>query len=305
MAAFVFTLPLAVAAAGPAVTVAGRSDCPAAPDVQQAMAEAGVGASSSSTLGGLHLDVGPAETVVTVLAPDGRVLAQRQLSGALSCGERAQAAALLALTWETASTGSSPLEDVAVPVAPRLPESAPAALGPKEPQPSPVLRLGLGALGVAGVAPSGGPGVGLALDAVYRPTPRFGVRGELFGLWPREVSVGAGGDARYRRLGLGVGALLRRPWGWGAAQFDAGLVLAHTLVKGEASSQAWLPGLRLGAGVDVPLGASVHVALELLAVGWSRAETVVDEARDASQRLPRVDVLLRLSLNWEKNVAQP
>lgn len=298
-----------IAPAGLVVSIEGTPGCPSVQDVQAALADLGTGGAMHE----LRVEVQGDSTIVTARGADGGTLAQKVFVGPHSCGERTQLVAVFASTWEAATGLSSPLADVQVPVAPPVPARAEADVGARVPAdagaPQQTLRMGAGVLGLAGVG-AGGAGWGAHLEASYRPSPRWGVRTELFGVWPPALELGADTDARYRRLGLGLGALTRKPLSWGSLIAHGNLLLAHTLVQGDgvesnADASAWVPGVSLGGGVDVELAPGLRAFFELAALAWSRAERVVWQeppGQSGSQRLPRVDVLLRLTLAWEKNV---
>ena len=199
---------------------------------------------------------------------------------------------------------------MAVAVTPPVPEGMDLeekASRRETPPPAPwALRTVLGAMGVAGSAlASGGQALGLSADLVVRPAPSWGVRTELFRLWPRSLAL-AEGEAQWRRLGVAAGLLGRVPQSWGSWIGDASAVLSYTSVEGRnfavnSQSNGWVPGGRLALGLDLVIAAPWSVALELAGILWASDEQAVAKESAARRGLPRADLLLRLSVAFEKN----
>lgn len=212
-----------------AVTVTGKPSCPDTLAVHAALAKLNGDIDAMSG----EMRIAADETVmrVEVLGPDGSALAEKTFAGQQSCAERAQVAAVFASTWLAASAVPSAMQDVQV-------TEIPPAEVEKRAEPLPgiardpaALRLGVSGFGIAGAQFQDPPSWGLAGDITYRPTPSWGGRAEVFGVYPRSVDIGLG-EARFRRLGIGVGGLMRSPGRWGALVADGGFLFARTSVNG-------------------------------------------------------------------------
>lgn len=241
-----------------AVQVQGATTCPLPSDVEARLAELLPGSTEGAPT---ETDVAEliAEDdalVLSLRSADGAAVSLRRFPRTHACDELAAAAAVAIATWQSdvhpayAAPGPVRISRAAEPRTPRL-----------EPRRFPSMRAGVQGGGLTSGSAGGLAAAVVAHASLQRPAWPFGVR--LSGSWQgaRSREVGAG-EAAWRRLALGLGIDLHRPWSADPA-WSGGLaasVLAGRLTVGgqgferNLEGSSWEPGYELSLAVGRALG---------------------------------------------------
>jgi hypothetical protein len=276
------------------VDVQGSATCPSPAEVAERIAPLLPAERGFPPGAVLRVDVGGSEIEVRLEAEGAPVpLASRRLPRSGSCGELAEAAAVVAASWAGRYDTPPP---GALELAPW--ESQPPAAGLRER--APVRRgaldrwsLGLGG-GLSGASVGGWtPQGGLEVTAAWRGTHWFG-RLLLAGTGERSFAVDAGSAAWWRLLAIPSVGLT-----WGGSLFfeaSAGPVVGWVFVRGQGfSPNARDVSLGVGVSPSVRLGyrISARGALWLggSVIAWLRPHRLSVDMSANDATIPRLDVL--------------
>lgn len=238
------------------------------------------------------------ETVVVRLFGDGlQLLDERRLPPSLPCDERARAAAVVIASWLT------PLPQVTPPpidVGAGKPGAAVTHSSPGGASTGRVLfaasAAALASLTIEGVAP------GLFVEGSVRP------RGAAWSLSLEGLFEGAhrqavgGGEATWRRLGIGLSGGRRWARGRRRVEVRVGLLLTRLDIQGSRFSDN-----RSGVSTDVGGAASTRAGISLgavqpwvglWAVGWVGTQRLDVTGVVASAEIPRAEALLGLGATF-------
>jgi hypothetical protein len=194
---------------------------------------------------------------VRLRAADGTTIAERTLTVAASCADRANVVAVVIAAWDVQQRAER-VEDPSLPRPPRPAPPAPptVVVATPAPPPPPVVRFELalapGATVVDGaLAPSG------TLSAALWGR-RLGGRLAFFGLLPRTEPLG-NGEARWTRAGVAVEAAARASGRLGRLDGHAGLVAAALVASGRSfdvnhDASGLSPGAIAGASWSYVVG---------------------------------------------------
>jgi len=302
-----FLLWLVVLASGPAVTVNGDTTCPTAEEVSTRVAQLVPAVDTTAPRDLARIEEAGGVLRVSLLRPDGAVVATRELSRTASCADLAAAAAVVVAAWESdihpefmPSLGpAAPSKEVAA-VVPAAVVRTPSKLTPARV----VFEVGAAlsgslAPGGAGAATAAG---GLIVASVASSRRSVGLRLMLAGSSEREIPLGTG-RVLWRRLVAGLGP-------------DVRLTAASTPIAVDLHAEALLSSLSArgegftdnlnDTGVDPGVGAGVRFAygghtvapwLDLSFAGWLRGQRAVSKPDDASVPLPRVEAAVALGVS--------
>jgi hypothetical protein len=293
-------LAQAGAVAGPSrVVVESATDCPTAAEVEQRLrvllpplegAEP-ARATLAAEAGALR---------VRLRGADGATLAERTLTVAASCADRANVVAVVIAAWDVEQRAER-VEDPTLPRPPRPPRAAPpsapptvVAAPPPPPAGGPRLELALapGATLASGVAPSAALTAGLW-------GRHLGARLGIFGLLPRTEGLGAG-LARWTRVGATLEAAARASGRLGRLDGHAGLVAAAVVAHGsgfdvDRDTSGFSPGACVGVDWSYLFGRAFSGAGASLSA-FPEQRLVFSSPAPATRELPRlepaVDVVL-------------
>jgi hypothetical protein len=323
----VFGIPLLMIAVGGAEPdVRGAGDCPSASDVAAHLRPLLPRGGELPPDSWLELAVTPPAATsdaapvrqieVRLLTRNGATpIAARRLAVAGSCGEAAEAVAVVAASW---------MADYLTPPAPApwLPQHATAAPTPtasalltrsqadSPPSGTSAIVFDIGAGAGLTTATSGTSAPLLTAEMnVRRSDSASAARLVVLAAGTRTVDLGSG-TAAWRRLVGGVGAA--RGWGKPAvfAQIGIDALAGATLIEGRgfASSGSstsldvggapWLRGGARLAALPITVWASAG------AIGWLREQRVRVEGMPASAALPRLDLVLGAGLAWTPGAAK-
>jgi hypothetical protein len=281
--------PWFLALLGAVVEVGGGGTCPSPARVADLLRQLSPGLSEGPTR--LRAELTEVETGlhVRLLAPDGREVAHRQLSGSPSCEERAAAVSVMLLAWaqeleaggalESPAVSPLPSEDLPGAATERLeapPESGPRLLSD--------VTLGLSAsLGGRQVALGG-----LLSGGLTSGTSGLGGHLTLAALGTRHT---ASERATYERFAAALTPHYRLPLPLNAVDLNAGgalgvFVLVPEVGRGSAAVE---PGVTAGVRV---LGAGALWA-GLQGYFWP-----VVQALPGGERAPRGEVVAAAGLSW-------
>jgi len=220
---------LALWLAQPLLDLGGDSTCPTPAEVRDRLAQL-----SGSTTGHpgsdqhrAYLSSTDGMVHVELLAPDGRLLAERTLNRTGSCADVAEAVAVVLSTWEAEFN-----PNVATSVV--LPPPAPPEVKEVKPPPAPSLRFDVGIGLLASIA--GGevvPGATVAAS-LSPPHGRIGLALALSASSTHSQSVGSlTGAAHWSRMALVVGPQYRLGRSATMLDFHAGGAIALLHVEGD------------------------------------------------------------------------
>jgi hypothetical protein len=243
-------LAQAGAAAGPGrVVVESSTDCPTAAEVEQRLRVLLPPLGDAVEPARASLVVEDGSLRVRLRAADGATIAERTVTVAASCADRANVVAVVIAAWDVQQRAER-VDDPTLPRAPRAapPPPAPTVIVAAPTPPAPAgpqleLRLAPGATFADGVTPS----AALAVSLWGR---RLGARLGAFGLLPRTEALGAG-QARWTRVGATLEAALRTTGRLGRLDGHAGLVAGVVVARGQGfdvdhDTSGFSPGASLG-----------------------------------------------------------
>ena len=267
------------------VVVGGASACPT-PQAVEGLLAVMVGQQSP---GGRAARLMQTERglLVTLHAPDGTVVAEKQFQGAAACGDLASAAAVVIATWERELQGAADLTLQALPSEPtaRIPVAAPLQA-----------RFGVAAA-LTRAGPSLVPGVWVDASVGRQ---RVHAMAAVFVDGEHERALGVG-LAVWQRTGLGVGPrLLWQGERWWLA-IDALAYGAYVRLEGRrqptnVKDDAWDAGATTAARVGWQAGAlSPFVSLGISRSFVSRT-FAVEPAGEA--RMPGTQLGLTVGFSW-------
>lgn len=249
---------------------------------------------------------------IKLVAPDGSLIAARELPRQESCAELALAAALLIAGWEgtfselpvVGSPRSGPAE--AAPgadanTAPILPATVVSSLGGAGVEPGIDFEPGAGLY--AGRLAAGRVNPGFLIESFLRPragrsVTNWGLHVGAAGDWPRGETVG-GGQASLKHLMVAIGPRYRLARGIWTLDLFTGAAADLLVASGSGFSEnrdgsAWSPALigglrwaRRGARFAPWLGANVN--------GYQHRKLDV-EGSDTRVLLPRLEILIALGV---------
>jgi hypothetical protein len=251
-------LAQAGAAAGPGrVVVESTTDCPTAAEVEQRLRVLlpPLGDAVEPARASLAAEDGALR--VRLRAADGATIAERTLTIAASCADRANVVAVVIAAWDVQQRAER-VDDPSLPRAPRAapPPQAPTVVVAAPSPPAPAgpqleLRLAPGATLADGVTPS----AALAASLWGR---RLGARLGVFGLLPRTEALGAG-QARWTRVGATLEAAARSSGRLGRLDGHAGFIAGAVVARGQGfdvdhDASGFSPGACLGVDWSYLLG---------------------------------------------------
>ncbi len=271
--------------------------CPDAPGLARALAELNAGADTARPRRVLVSADGPT-IAVELQTAEGIRVAARRIDGRAPCPDVTAAVAVFVATWEAEAPAGA--------VPPPLPLPAPtiataAATGPAPPAPAARASVALALLAPATME-SAAPG------AVGELAWGFGPPGGAAGAtrpWAARLALSAlafrergyeGGQARWARVALGLGAARRWQTGRVGLQLQADLLGAVLFLEGagfgrDRDGRTFDPGAALGGRAHLGRGrVRPFVGVELRAWATLRHVRVAGAARGFD--LPRVDALL-------------
>jgi hypothetical protein len=278
------------------VAVESATDCPTAAEVEQRLRVLlpPLGEGVEPARASLAVEEGSLR--VRLRAADGATIAERTLTVAASCADRANVVAVVIAAWDVQQRA----ERVDDPTLPRTPRAAPppaaptvvvAAPPPAEPAgPQLELQLEPGVTFADGLMPS----AALAASLWGR---RLGARLGLFGLLPRTEVLGAG-QARWTRVGGTLEAAARASGRLGRLDGHAGLVAGAVVARGQGfdvdhDTTAFSPGACLGVDWSYLLGRAFLGAGASLAA-FPEQRLVFQSTSSASAGAPVARALPRL-----------
>jgi len=281
----------ATAAAPGRVVVESATTCPTAAEVEERLRvllpPLGDGAAPERAT--LSAEAGALR--VRLAAADGAPIAERTVTVAASCADRANVVAVVIAAWDVQQRAER-VDDPSLPHAPRAapPPSPPAvvAAAPSPPRAAgPRLEVALGPAVTfvdGGVAPTG------ALTAALWGR-RLGGRLGAFGLLPRGEALGAG-EARWTRVGATLEAGLRATGRFGRLDGHAGLVLGAVVASGQGfdldhQTGGLSPGALAGADWSYVFGRLFAGAGASLSA-WTEQHLVFQSSPVAARGLPRL-----------------
>jgi hypothetical protein len=284
------------------VDVQGSSTCPSPAEVAERIAPLLPAERGFPPGAVLRVDEGVGTSDIEVLLKgDGAPpLASRRLLRSGSCGELAEAAAVVAASWagryDTPPPAALELAPWEIPrPAAGLRERAPVGSGGLD-------RWSLGVGGGLGGASAGGwtPHGGLEVTAAWRGTRWFG-RFLIAGTGERSFAVDAGSAAWWRMLAIpSVGRT------WGESLFfeaSAGPVLGWVFVRGQGfSPNARDVSVGVGVSPSVRLGHRIGARGALWlggsAIAWLRPHRLSVDMSANDATIPRLDVLTGLGATF-------
>jgi hypothetical protein len=234
---------------------------------------------------------------VHLSADDGTPLGDRTVTVEASCADRANVVAVVIAAWEMQQR----TESMQAPALSRAPTSPPpgaaptVVAAPPPPPPSPPARARLEvAAGPALAWLDGAPSAAGRLAATLWGR-RFGVRVELFGLWPR-TDVLAEGRARWTRVGATGELGLRGSGRAGRVDVHAGAVVGALFAGGQGfeldqTASGLAPGVVGGLDWSYVFGGALghtFVGAGANVTGWMAQRLVSSAATPATRALPRV-----------------
>lgn len=288
--------------AGPNLAVQSSVNCPSAAAVMarlEPLLPAGVMVVAESrgkgtTAERAQLSMERGRVRLGLSGPDGRLRHSRYLPGNLSCGDAAEAAAVLLAAWSFQGRGDLPDVQTAAPVPAPLP--APAArlrenVSPGQPAPAPTgIRVGAGLL--LGTPASQFTRTGL-VEVDYGRREGVGLRVQGWSSSTRAIALGPG-RALWDRAGLGLGArYLGRSGAWGGELKIDGLAAVLGLSgDGFAVNQR---GRQLALGVELAARAlrslgPADLWLQIALAGWPGRHRVYLRDTADSRDLPALAV---------------
>jgi hypothetical protein len=276
----------------------GDSVCPPIDTIAGRVAELAPGADAKGPVGFVEISRAGDRLRLELRGADGTTLSSRELDGAASCDDLADAAAVVIATWQNDLDPRAALA-VELPAEPARP--GPTAVAPVASPPPPQQRraqLGIGVLGsaVGGVV---APGASLRA-AVDLDLPWLGLGAVLGATTAREVDVGTFSNAAtWTRGWLGAGPEVH--WGGtirveGHVQGVVGLLRVAGADVPDAASDTMLD-LGVGGGLSVARwvgNAAVWLGVDALA--WPGRQRLLIANRIDEGRLPRLDLQLAAGL---------
>jgi hypothetical protein len=287
------------------VDVQGSSTCPSPAEVAERIAPLLPAEQGFPPGTVLRVDEGarPGEVEVRLEGDGAQApLASRRLARTGSCGELAEAAAVVAASWagryDTPPPEALAPGDGSRPVVGVRRDREPAAVGAGPDRWSIGLGGGVGAARAGGLTPHGG----LEVTATWQGTQWFG-RLVLAGTGERWFSVGAGNAAWWRMLAIPSAGLTR-----GESLFfeaSAGPVVGAVVVRGGGfSPNAGDVSVDLGVSPSMRLGyrfgPSARAALWIgaSAIAWLRPHKLSVDGSMNDAAIPRFDLLTGLGATF-------
>jgi hypothetical protein len=292
--------------AGPDLAVRSSLNCPSAAAViarLESMLPAGASVvperrGQRTTADRADLSIERGRVRLGLSGPDGQLRQSRYLPRNLSCGEAAEAAAVLLAAWCFQGRADLPDAQPEAPVAEPEPAATPPAqlresASPGPPPPSPSrreIRVGAGVL--FGTPASQLPTTG-TVEIDYGRREGLGLRAQGWSSSTRSIALGPG-QALWNRAGLGLGARYlgwRGAWG-GELKVDALAALLGLSGGGLAVNQS---GRQLALGLDLGVRAlrslgPAQVWLQVALAGWPGRHRVYLRDTADSRDLPTLDV---------------
>jgi hypothetical protein len=308
-----------VLSAVPGIDVRGNADCPTpgalAAALEGLIAPAPSGAPAAQDV--VELSSRGGSVTVKLTSAGGDLVGEKHLPERLSCGARAQAAAVMVAAWEAHLRGvAAPIGPAAqvraptlpppvaapapAPPAPATPRASPATavvaqpLAPGAPAPSPPVQLEVStalfaSVTAAGVAPGGIFEVGVArADAPLA----LEVGAVIVGAHRTGVATGRG---LWRRYGGVVELDSRSRWRSMVLHIHGGAALSAVTISGQsfpsvANDAVFDPGIVVG--LRLALAARLAPWVGATAVSWPRAHTLTVGGSPASVDLPQFETWL-------------
>jgi hypothetical protein len=236
---------------------------------------------------------------VRLRAADGTPLAERTVTVAASCADRANVVAVVIAAWDVQQRAEH-VDDPSLPRAARAtpppapnvvvasPAPAPTSLGPRlELTLAPALTFVDG-----GATPSGT----LAVSLWGR---RLGARAGLFGLLPRTDGLG-GGQARWTRVGVTLEAALRVSGRLGRLDGHAGFIAGAVVADGSGfdldhETSGFSPGAIAGVDWSYLFG-RVFAGAGASLSAWTAQRLVFDAGAPVARALPRLQPAVDLDV---------
>jgi hypothetical protein len=286
---------------GPPVRVTGATACPAAVDVETAVAGM-IGPRDAAPAPDVATLSEDADTiVVTLRRGSGEVVGEKRLDAGMSCDQRARAAAIVIAAWE-ARLGAQTTTLAVPPTAPAPEDTAVVARVEAVPAHPPArLRVEPGvSLGAALNGTTLAP-AGMIEVAFSRPggtlVPTVGV----LAVGAHTMDVGPG-DASWRRYGLLAAIGSRRAWSSTWLEARIGVALTQVDISGSSfqrntSGVTFDPGIPIGVRFGLRTG-PMRWWTDATVAFWPRTQTLYIQGNPGSATLPRGEALLSLGASY-------
>jgi len=288
--------------AGPPVQVTGAGACPAAADVQGALAGLIPPRDPEVAPDVATLTDDASSVVLALRRGSGEPIGEKRLDPGLPCAERARAAAVIIAAWEARLATQATALVVQQPAPAPKPAAAVVREAPPTPSAPVPVRIEPGVSAGASIngttlAPSG-----MIEVAFSRPGGTVVPAVAALFVGSHNLAVGPG-DAAWRRYGLVATVASRRAWPAVWAEARTGLAFTLLDISGSSyprngSAVTFDPGITFGLRVGTR-SPRIRWWLDALITLWPRDQEVYVQGVPGTATLPRGGALVGLGASYE------